>query len=72
MRPGAEFVLDGIAIGEDGSEAVELVCHGFPSYQDWHHRGMASAIDDWPVGVPVSLKRGWRSPLEAYTLCLGW
>ena len=31
---------------------------------------MASAIDDWPVGVLVSLKRGWRSPLEAYTLCL--
>ena len=33
---------------------------------------MASAIDDWPVRVLVSLKRGWRSPLEAYTLCLAW
>ena len=35
-----------------------------------HHRGMATAIDDCPVRVLVSLKRGWRSPLEAYTLRL--
>ena len=40
--------------------------------QDKHHRGMASAIDDCPVRVLVSLKRGWHSPLEAYTLCLAW
>ncbi len=33
---------------------------------------MASAIDDCPVWVLVSLKLGWRSPLEAYTLCLAW
>ena len=33
---------------------------------------MASAIDDCPVRVLVSLKRGWRSPLETYTLCLAW
>ncbi len=33
---------------------------------------MASAIDDSPVQVLVSLKRGWHSPLEAYTLCLAW
>ncbi len=29
-----------------------------------HHRGMASAIDDCPVRVLVSLKRDWRSPLK--------
>ncbi len=33
---------------------------------------MASAIDDCPVWVLVSLKRVWHSPLEAYTLCLAW
>ncbi len=33
---------------------------------------MASAIDDCPVWVLVNLKQGWRSPLEAYTLCLAW
>ena len=32
-----------------------------------HHRGMASAIDDCPVRVLASLKRGWHSPLEACT-----
>ena len=33
---------------------------------------MASAIDDSPVRALVSLKRRWRSPLEAYSLCLAW
>ena len=36
--------------------------------QDRHHRGVASAIDDCPIRVLVSLKRDWRSPLGDDTL----